>query len=97
VLHGFVRLVLVERAVIMMMVWLLFQMQGSVRKAFRVIRYQAALRHGECVPQQGYDEQNSGRRFAHGGNLSETRRGVEPEGPAGALKKPWLLVQYTTM
>lgn len=78
-LHRFVRVVLMERAVVVVMMRLFIKMQHDVRSAIAVIVLQPRVRHSERVPQQRNHKQKNGRRFAHGGNLAETRQTVEPK------------------
>jgi hypothetical protein len=74
VLYGFVAAVLVNATVLVMMVRLFLQMQCGVRKSVAMTASEADVRHRERLPQQRNDEQENGWRFAHGGNLAETRR-----------------------
>ena len=73
VLQRFVSAVRVERAVIVVVMRLFFQVQHDVRKAIAVIVHQADARNRERMPYERDHEQKNDRRFAHSGNLTETR------------------------
>jgi hypothetical protein len=63
----------VERAVVVVMMRLFLQMQDDMRNAIAVILYEAHTRDRERMPQERNHEHENERRFAHVGNLTETR------------------------
>jgi hypothetical protein len=63
----------VERTVIVVVMRLFFQVQCDMRYALPMVVDERDVRHRDRVPQQRNHEQENGGRFAHGGNLAETR------------------------
>ena len=81
-----------KRTIVLVMMGLVLDMQNDVCKALAVLDRELALSHGERVPQQRDNHQKNGGRFAHGGNLAETHRSVEP---AAARKGTEMLLIVT--
>lgn len=78
VLAGLFRAVFVVSAVIVMVMAVLLPVQNGVRQAFRMVVHHALTGHGNGLPEDRGQQERDDEEFAHGGNLTEAGRRVEP-------------------
>jgi hypothetical protein len=93
-LQGLFVMVLVHRTVIAMVMRIVLQVENEMSDAFAMIVCKGRGRRYERLPKDSCDEQENSRRVAHAGNLTETRRSVEPTEDSRGAQMLLIVTKY---
>ena len=93
-LYRLFTIVLVERAVIVVVMRIVLQVQHDVRNAVPMVVRNTRVGDGERLPEQRDDQHDNGGRLAHAGNLADTHRTVEPQDPQRRREMLLIVTKY---